>query len=467
MVRLFSVLIPASIVGLVFAEFVIIYLCYAVSPFLVAWIVDPHFGPMEFLTTDYGYVKLAIVALSVMAGLYFHDLYAKVHVHSGVLLFQQVCTAIGAAVVVQGLLMYLLRDAWSISRWTMLIGSVLTVLIIPPWRIFYSSVILKAGSQRTLFVGTSSVVQEIAEHILKQPEIGMRNLGYIDNEHQNGHLPGGKVLGRISDLASVADQLQPDLIVVGMNESRQQMPTAQMMQLRFSGIRFEEAPVTFEKTFGRVLIKQLRPSQLIFSSEIGQRRQRPFWRNAYSLLLTLFLLVIFSPIMLITAILVRVTSRGPILYRQTRVGLDGKIFSIYKFRSMYENAEAATGAVYAQKNDSRVTPVGKWLRKLRLDELPQLFNILRGEMLLIGPRPERPEFVKKFESQIPFYHFRHSVKPGITGWAQINYKYGENLEDTIIKFEYDLYYIKHQSLTLDTLIFLRTLKVMLFSGLGY
>jgi lipopolysaccharide/colanic/teichoic acid biosynthesis glycosyltransferase len=171
--------------------------------------------------------------------------------------------------------------------------------------------------------------------------------------------------------------------------------------------------------------------------------------------------------MLIVAILVRITSRGPILYRQTRVGLNSAIFTIYKFRSMYENAEAGTGPVWASKGDPRTTPVGRWLRKLRLDELPQLFNILRGEMLLVGPRPERPEFVKKFESQIPFYGFRHCVKPGITGWAQINYRYGETLEDTIIKLEYDLYYIKNQSLSLDTLIILRTLKVMLFSGLGH
>jgi sugar transferase (PEP-CTERM system associated) len=467
MIELFSIFIPASVVGLVFSEFLLSYLCYAGAPFLVTLLIDSHFRPVESLVTDYGYVKLAIVAASVIAGIYFQDLYAKIHVNSGVLLFQQVCTAIGAAVVVQGLLMYLLREEWSIGRWTMLFGSLLTVLVIPPWRIFYTSVILKAGTQRTLFVGTSCVVQEIANHLLEQPEIGMQNIGYIDNEEHNGHLPGGKVLGKICDLASLAAELRPDLIVVGMREPRMQMPTEEMMQLRFSGVRFEEAPVTFEKTFGRVLTKQLRPSQLIFSTDVGQRRQSPFWHTAYSLLLTLILIVLFAPIMLIVAALVKITSRGPILFRQARVGLNGATFWVYKFRSMFEDAEAGTGPVWARKGDPRITPVGRWLRKLRFDELPQLFNILRGEMLLVGPRPERPEFVKKFESQIPFYGFRHCVKPGITGWAQINYKYGETLDDTIIKLEYDLYYIKNQSLSLDTLIILRTLKVMLFSGLGH
>jgi sugar transferase (PEP-CTERM system associated) len=467
MIRLFSVFIPASIIGLILSDFVLTYLCYAGASLFVSSVIESNSSPLDTLSIDYQFLKLAIVAASVMLGMYFQDLYARIHVNSGVLVFQQACTAIGSAVVMQGLLMYLLRDEWSIGRWVMLIGSVLTVVVVTCWRIFYSSVILKAGTQRTLFVGTSCVVQEIASHLLKQPEIGMYNLGYVDNAEQNGHLPGGKVVGKIAELASIADSLKPDLIVVGMEEPRQQMPTAEMMQLRFAGIRFEEAPITFEKTFGRVLTKQLRPSQLIFSTDIGHRRQNPFWITVYSLALALGLTVIFAPVMLMVALLVKITSRGPVLFRQTRVGLNGAIFSIYKFRSMYENAEAGTGPVWARKGDPRITPVGKWLRALRLDELPQLFNVLRGEMLLIGPRPERPEFVKKFESQIPFYRLRHSIKPGITGWAQINYKYGENLDDTIIKLEYDLYYIKNQSLSLDILILLRTLKVMLFSGLGH
>jgi exopolysaccharide biosynthesis polyprenyl glycosylphosphotransferase len=183
-------------------------------------------------------------------------------------------------------------------------------------------------------------------------------------------------------------------------------------------------------------------------------------------MIALIVTVIFAPVMLIVALLVKLTSRGPVFHRQVRVGLNESAFTVYKFRSMYEDAEAGTGAVWAKKDDPRITPVGKWIRRWRLDELPQLFNVLRGEMLLVGPRPERPEFVKTLAEQIPFYNYRHCVKPGITGWAQINYKYGDTLEDAVVKLEYDLYYIKNLALSLDTFIIFHTLKVMLFSELG-
>jgi exopolysaccharide biosynthesis polyprenyl glycosylphosphotransferase len=174
-------------------------------------------------------------------------------------------------------------------------------------------------------------------------------------------------------------------------------------------------------------------------------------------------IVVAFPIMLLTALAVRLSSPGAVLYRQTRVGLDNTLFTVYKFRSMRIDAEVGTGAVWAQKDDPRVTAVGRTLRRLRLDELPQLFNVVRGEMSIVGPRPERPEFVKALNEQIPYYRQRHCVRPGITGWAQINYKYGDSLQDTITKLEYDLYYIKNMSLALDNYIIFHTLKAMLLS----
>ena len=173
--------------------------------------------------------------------------------------------------------------------------------------------------------------------------------------------------------------------------------------------------------------------------------------------------VVSLPLLILVGVLVKVSSKGPVLYRQTRVGMNGAPFALYKFRSMRQDAEAGTGAVWAIRDDPRVTVLGKWLRKLRLDELPQLFNVLRGEMAVVGPRPERPEFVKTLTEQIPFYQQRHCVKPGITGWAQISHKYGDTLEDTVTKLEYDLYYIKNISPSLDGYIIFHTLKVMLLS----
>jgi exopolysaccharide biosynthesis polyprenyl glycosylphosphotransferase len=170
-----------------------------------------------------------------------------------------------------------------------------------------------------------------------------------------------------------------------------------------------------------------------------------------------------SPLMFITSFAVRLSSRGPVLYRQRRVGLDGRPFTLYKFRSMYVDAEARTGAVWATKDDPRITPVGKWLRRLRLDELPQFWNVIRGDMTIVGPRPERPEFVELLAQQIPYYRQRLAVKPGITGWAQINHKYGDTQLDAMIKLEYDLYYIKHIAPALDFYIIFHTIKVMLLS----
>jgi exopolysaccharide biosynthesis polyprenyl glycosylphosphotransferase len=213
----------------------------------------------------------------------------------------------------------------------------------------------------------------------------------------------------------------------------------------------------------RICIKELRPSQLIYSGELGPKPQDVFFQSAWNTALAAVGIVVTFPLMALTALAVRFSSAGPALYRQTRVGLNGVPFTLYKFRSMRVDAEAATGAVWASKNDPRVTPVGGIIRKLRLDELPQLFNVLKGEMSMVGPRPERPEFVQKLSEAIPFYRQRCCVRPGITGWAQINYKYGDTMEDTVKKLEYDLYYIKHMSLSLDTYIIFHTVKAMLLS----
>jgi exopolysaccharide biosynthesis polyprenyl glycosylphosphotransferase len=239
------------------------------------------------------------------------------------------------------------------------------------------------------------------------------------------------------------------------------MPVAELLDLRYSGHLIEEAPTTYERICGRVCTKELRPSQLIYSGEFGPRRRTMIYQNIANLMIAGIGLIIAAPIMLLTALAVKLTSSGPVFYRQVRVGIDNVPFTLYKFRSMRVDAEAGTGAVWAQRNDPRVTPIGGIIRKIRFDELPQLMNVLRGEMSIVGPRPERPEFVQTLAEKIPYYRQRHAVRPGITGWAQINYKYGDTLEDTIAKLEYDLYYIKNMSWSLDTYIIFHTVKAML------
>jgi exopolysaccharide biosynthesis polyprenyl glycosylphosphotransferase len=270
-------------------------------------------------------------------------------------------------------------------------------------------------------------------------------------------------VGCIHDLPRVVSEQRPDRIVVGMAERRGRLPVNELLDLRFSGIRIEDVHSTYEATFGRVSVRGLRPSQLIFSTELGPRPNRVMWQSMYSFVIALAATIVTAPVMLMVAILVRLSSKGPVLYRQKRIGRNGAIFTLFKFRSMYANAEADTGPVWARKDDPRVTPVGRFLRRLRLDELPQLLNVVRGEMSIVGPRPERPEFVRALTEQIPYYRQRHCVKPGITGWAQINHKYGDTIEDTIRKLEFDLFYIKNLAPSLDAYIIFHTLKVMLLT----
>ncbi len=370
---------------------------------------------------------------------------------------------IGIALLVQGLIAYT-DPRLRLGRGIMLVGTLMSLMVLFGWRVFYSKFILDAVviGERLLFVGSNQVVEEMADHIMTHPELGLSILGYLANGLAvDTPLTGGKVLGALCDLHKVAMGMRPTRIVVGMTERRDRMPVSDLLELRFAGFAIEEAGSTYEAVCGRICTKELRPSQLIFSGELGPRPGSLFVQNLLNFSVVITGLVITMPLMALVALLVKITSHGPVLYRQTRVGKGGETFMVYKFRSMRVDAEAHTGAVWATKDDPRITGLGKWLRRLRLDELPQFFNVLRGEMSLVGPRPERPEFVKTLSEQIPYYRQRHCVKPGITGWAQINYKYGETLEDTVTKLEFDLYYIKNISPSLDAYIIFHTLKTML------
>jgi sugar transferase (PEP-CTERM system associated) len=264
-------------------------------------------------------------------------------------------------------------------------------------------------------------------------------------------------------LIEIVQAAQPNRVVVGMFERRNRMPVDDLLELRFAGHIIEEVATTYERVCGRVCLKEIRPAQLIFAGELGPRPQNLMLQRLSNMVVSVVGLIVSSPVMLLTALAVKLSSPGPVLYRQVRVGLDGVLFTVYKFRSMRADAEAATGAVWASKDDPRVTGVGNVIRRIRFDELPQLFNVLKGEMSIVGPRPERPEFVKKLSEDIPYYRQRHCVRPGITGWAQINYKYGDTVDDSKRKLEYDLYYIKNMSMALDNYIIFHTLKAMLLS----
>jgi sugar transferase (PEP-CTERM system associated) len=460
MIRLFRVFIPASVVVLIISECVLIFSSYIAAAYIVFTQVDPE----VFLMYDGGLTRIGMVVILLQFGLYFNDLYADVRVRHRILLLQQLCLTMGVAFMAQALLSYG-KQNWILPKWLMIYGSAISLIVLFVFRNLYSGVMLRAvGSEKILFIGSSPVVFETANHLAVKPELGMSVMGYLDEASGSEEVATGggfPRLGRIQDLVRVVAENRPDRIVVGMQERRGRLPVNELLELRFSGIPTEEIAHLYETAFGRVCAREIRPSQMIFSTDLGPRPHQVQVQTIYSTVIGAIAAVVALPVMGLVALLVRVSSPGPVLFRQTRIGLHDQSFTLYKFRSMRADAEAVTGAVWAVKDDPRVTKVGRWLRLLRLDELPQLFNVLRGEMSIVGPRPERPEFVKTLSEQIPYYRQRHCVKPGITGWAQINYRYSNTIEDTITKLEYDLYYIKNMSLSLDAYVIFHTLKTML------
>jgi sugar transferase (PEP-CTERM system associated) len=457
MIRLFRLAVPASILSLLLSELVLLTACNILVTY---WLLPVD--PGVFLWYDGGFARVLVAVASVLVGLHFLDLYSNIRTTSRVSLVLEISQALGFAFLVQALIAYLNKD-WMLPRWIMIWASALALVTLTAWRILYGTLFLGAfHAQRVLFLGLSPIVQETAGYLTKHPEVGLTNLGYLDDAAGPGTIVhGAKILGPVDELGAAVAALRPDRIIVGMTERRAHLPVQALLDMRFSGIVIEEVGAAYENATGRVSAKELRPAQLIFASELESTRQSVMLQSIYSPVLALVGTVLTLPIALLAAIAVKLTSRGPVLYRQTRVGKNGAPFTLYKFRSMYADAEANTGAVWARKDDPRVTPVGRWIRRLRVDELPQLWNVLHGDMSVVGPRPERPEFVKTFSEKIPYYRQRHCVKPGITGWAQINHKYGDTFEDAITKLEYDLYYIKHVSLSLDAFIIFQTVKTML------
>jgi sugar transferase (PEP-CTERM system associated) len=262
-------------------------------------------------------------------------------------------------------------------------------------------------------------------------------------------------------LAQVVVQYRVDTIVVCLADHRSFLPVQALLDFKTMGVDILDGHGLFESTSGRLLIDSLRPSALIFSRGFRRGRIALVCKRLLDVVVSAVGLVVLIPLFALIAALIRVDSPGPVLFRQLRVGLGGRLFLIWKFRSMRQDAEKS-GPQWAQANDSRISRVGWWLRKTRLDEFPQLVNVLRGEMSLVGPRPERPVFVRNLRLTIPYYDIRHTVRPGITGWAQVRFRYGSSAEDAHTKLQYDLFYVKRFSLALDVRILLETVQVVMF-----
>jgi len=396
---------------------------------------------------------------------YYNDLYDLTIVHSKSELLVRILQAAGAAAIVLAVVSTLLPSL-IIGHGIFITLVWMLPITIPAWRLAFDSLTHDPHlEERVLIIGTGPLACTIAGQIGAQHDFAYRIVGFLEEPSATEPAVAGlQVLGTPSDLPRLVAQHDIDRIVVSLADRRGHLPVGELLQAKLAGVRVEDAATTYERITGKILTEGLKPSWLIFSDGFSASRATRVVKRISDLLFAGIGLIVAAPLMLLTALAIHLDSRGPIVYRQERVGEGGRIFTLCKFRSMRADAEAGT-PVWARDRDDRVTRVGRFIRLTRLDELPQLWNVLRGDMSFVGPRPERPYFVQQLASAIPFYTERHAVKPGVTGWAQVKYRYGASIEDAMEKLRYDLYYIKHLSIVFDLTIVIDTVKVIL-SGKG-
>jgi sugar transferase (PEP-CTERM system associated) len=419
--------------------------------------------PQFFMGTD-GVFRVMLIVVVCQICLHYADLYDLRTIADTRDLIVRLLQALGATSLILAVIYFWFPD-WVIGRGVFLIAAVLVITLILLWRLLFTWLSKNmAPRERLLLVGTNPASVELARELFeRRHDLGVEIAGFIDPDPSRVGAavlnPG--VIGTIDDIPSLVERLNIDRVVVSLTDARGRLPMDRLLDIRLkNGVSFDHLASVYEEYTGKIAVENLRPSWLIFSSGFRKTRASMAVKRVFDVSLSLVGVVVSLPVMALVALAVKATSPGPVLYRQERVGLNGHIFTVLKVRTMRQDAEAATGPVWSLKNDARVTPIGRFLRRTRLDEVPQLMNVLRGEMSFVGPRPERPSFVEQLTAQIPFYGQRHVVKPGLTGWAQVRYSYGASVEDAIEKLQYDLYYIKNLSFSLDLVIVLETIKTV-------
>ncbi len=425
------------------------------------------------LVANRGWAKLSLMVLSIQLMFYLFDLYDLHATRRYRRVLRNIIKALGAATVLLAILFYALPKL-EVGRGVFLISLALTFLVISLWRlaVAWASGHPQIGiRERVLILGSGTQAVETARATIERRNAGFQVIGFVDNKPEliGKSLINPTVVGLTNDISDLVEKHQVDRIVVALEDRRGTgvFPTEELLNLSLSGrVAVEECANYYERLTGKIATELLRPSWLIFAR--GNRAADIIYhvRRVINLALSIVGFTLSLPIMALVAIAVKLESRGPVFYTQERVGKNGRTFKIIKFRSMSVDAEKTSGPQWAEKSDPRATRVGRVIRKLRLDELPQFINIIRGDMNFVGPRPERPVFVTQLSDIIPYYQQRHLIKPGLTGWAQIKFPYGSSVEDSFEKLRYDLYYIKNRSLFLDTIIIFETVKTVLFGRGG-
>lgn len=425
-------------------------------------------GPHSWqkITEPGALIRLGLVIVVCELALYYYDLYDFQIVSRRAVLFVRLLQSLGAACLVLAVLYYW-QPQLSLGRGIAALAAPAIVLIILSWRLLLdASAPLLRRSEKVLVLGTGNSGIELAREIIVRPEFNLTVSGFLDENGENfdTSLVNPGIIGAAADVEAIVERDKINRVVVSLSERRGRMPITQLLRLKLRGVRIEDAHTCFERLTGKIVLQHLTPSWLILNEGFRNSQLLLAVKRGMDIIVSALSLIIASPVMLLVAIAILIESGWPILFLQKRVGSGGREFNILKFRSMQQSSDDHPPS-WTRQADQRITRVGKFIRKYRLDELPQIVNVLLGHMSIVGPRPEQPYFCQLLEESIPYYNLRHCVRPGITGWAQVKYQYGASIEETKTKLEYDLFYVKHLSFLLDLAIIFETWKVLL-SGRG-
>ncbi len=456
MIRLFKHYIPHAVVLLATIDVLLLVIAAEAGWQLRAGQIAMHLGGMADRIGQLAGFSMMMFAAMIAVGVYGPDSLRSMRFATARLL-------VAASLGIIGLTFFdFLLGGQNLWRSTLAYAMGFAIALLVINRLIVGRIAGADAFRRRVLVLGAGLRAERLQKLSERPESGFTIVGYVAMTSSQPVVAGATSRDEIDNLTSYVESLRATEVVLALEERRNALPLADLLRIKTTGVHVNDFSTFIERETGRVDLDTVNPSWLIFSDGFSSGRAvSSFAKRVFDLLASGLLLLLSAPVIALFALLVKLDSKGPAFFRQTRVGLFGQTFDVIKLRSMRTDAEAG-GAQWAQKDDPRVTRLGKFIRLTRIDELPQTWSVLKGEMSFVGPRPERPEFVSALEEQLPYYAERHMVKPGITGWAQINYPYGASIEDSRHKLEYDLYYAKNYTPFLDLLILLQTLRVVLW-----
>jgi len=459
-IRIFKHYVRIPFIFLGVAEFIMMFLSVSAAAYIIFEQNNYQFARYF----DSSFVSALIYAFVMSLSMVSIGLY-QARLREGILGFLlRLSAALFLGTVALSLIFYVFPTLF-LGRGVLLFAEVISFIGISLVRnvVYFSG--SKIFKKRILVLGAGERAASITELRRKSDQVGFSIIGYVHIRGEKDAVDAEKVINLNSSLLDFCVDNEIDEIVLAINDRRKTIPMAELLDCKMSGVDMVDVLQFFERETSKIKLDHLHPSYLLYSDGFQQGIARQNIKRIFDVAVSGAFLLVTWPIMALTALFIMIESGigQPILYRQVRVGEDGRPFQVLKFRSMRTDAEANGKAQWAVKNDSRITKVGGFIRKVRIDELPQIFNVFKGDMSFVGPRPERPEFVGELIDKIPYFAERHRIKPGITGWAQLSYPYGASEKDSLEKLQYDLYYVKNHSLFLDFLILLQTVEVILFS----